>query len=543
MRISTPWMQQLGVNALLQQQTQISRTQQQLATGNELLTPADDPVAAVRILDFEANIAKTDQYQNNAETAKARLALEEAALEHGTEALMRLKDLAIQANSGALSVTDKKAIDEEVQFILQEMVGVANSKNANGEYLFAGYYSHTPPIQYNTESLEYDYWGGNIQREINISPERNIDDGDLGSEVFVDIASSGFSAEVGGKKMQSLFKTIQVFSDALNGKYETPQGKLTGTRQILTGIDYSASAANFTLTADNDPAKVANIVVNQDYSDFDAMISDINGQIATQTLSEFISVRRNGYQLELVSKSEGDTSSIQIDSVSGTFLTDMGFNDGQVGVGATLDDMGSINGGQDISAGLDYSVTPASFKLTANDNIAIDIDLTLNYPDLPTLVADINSQITAAAHQLDIEAYENGNVIGFRSLALGADSLIQIHQLDGSFLSDAGFVDQQLGKGIEQIYPETLESVIKDIGAVQERFIKTTVAVGARLRTIDNQTLQNEQFVLDMETQLSEIRDLDYVEAISRFNQQELALEAAQQSFSRIQRLSLFNFL
>ena len=46
-----------------------------------------------------------------------------------------------------------------------------------------------------------------------------------------------------------------------------------------------------------------------------------------------------------------------------------------------------------------------------------------------------------------------------------------------------------------------------------------------------------------MQTARSEVEDLDYAEAISRFQQQLLALEAAQQTFSKVQSLSLFNYL
>jgi flagellar hook-associated protein 3 FlgL len=46
-----------------------------------------------------------------------------------------------------------------------------------------------------------------------------------------------------------------------------------------------------------------------------------------------------------------------------------------------------------------------------------------------------------------------------------------------------------------------------------------------------------------VETLVSEIRDLDYAEAITRLQQELVTLQAAQQSFVRIQGLSLFQFL
>jgi flagellar hook-associated protein 3 FlgL len=42
---------------------------------------------------------------------------------------------------------------------------------------------------------------------------------------------------------------------------------------------------------------------------------------------------------------------------------------------------------------------------------------------------------------------------------------------------------------------------------------------------------------------LSAVQDVDYAEAISRLNNQQLTLQAAQQTFIKVQGLSLFNFL
>ncbi|MDY6956451.1 MAG: hypothetical protein SVO96_06190 [Pseudomonadota bacterium] len=50
MRISTAQAQSQLVQAMLDKQTQLARTQQQLATGQRLLAPADDPSAALRTL-------------------------------------------------------------------------------------------------------------------------------------------------------------------------------------------------------------------------------------------------------------------------------------------------------------------------------------------------------------------------------------------------------------------------------------------------------------------------------------------------------------
>ena len=67
--------------------------------------------------------------------------------------------------------------------------------------------------------------------------------------------------------------------------------------------------------------------------------------------------------------------------------------------------------------------------------------------------------------------------------------------------------------------------------------------MGSRLNIVESQRSINEDFDFQLEVALSETRDLDYAEAISRFNAQLVSLQAAQQSYARVQDLSLFNYL
>jgi len=60
---------------------------------------------------------------------------------------------------------------------------------------------------------------------------------------------------------------------------------------------------------------------------------------------------------------------------------------------------------------------------------------------------------------------------------------------------------------------------------------------------LDNQEGINGDAILNMKTVLSATEDLDYAEAISKFNLQTVSLQAAQQAFTQVKKLSLFNYL
>lgn len=67
--------------------------------------------------------------------------------------------------------------------------------------------------------------------------------------------------------------------------------------------------------------------------------------------------------------------------------------------------------------------------------------------------------------------------------------------------------------------------------------------IGARLNTIESTDYVNQDFKVQLETVLSDVRDLDYAAAISRFNQQLTSLQVAQQAFAKTSDLTIFRFL
>ena len=65
MRIATLQSFNLGLNAILDAQASVNKTQQQVSSGRRVLTPADDPIASTKILQLQQDLAQRDQYDRN----------------------------------------------------------------------------------------------------------------------------------------------------------------------------------------------------------------------------------------------------------------------------------------------------------------------------------------------------------------------------------------------------------------------------------------------------------------------------------------------
>ena len=232
MRISTSMMQRLAVNAMLDRQADLSKTQQQLATGRGILTPSDDPAGSTQVLRFQQEIGMTKQYQRNTERAIGRLELEESILSGISDSLHRVRELAVQGLNDTNNASNRLALAEEVRHRLDEVFKLANTKDGNGEYLFSGFRGKTEPFV-DAGGGVFNYVGDRGQRQVQISATRQVETSDSGFDLFMDIPFSG-----GGS--QDIFATIDSLATSLEAN--APNGN------SLTDID-SALENMFTARA------------------------------------------------------------------------------------------------------------------------------------------------------------------------------------------------------------------------------------------------------------------------------------------------------
>ena len=88
-----------------------------------------------------------------------------------------------------------------------------------------------------------------------------------------------------------------------------------------------------------------------------------------------------------------------------------------------------------------------------------------------------------------------------------------------------------------------VEATLLKLDAAITSVSKTRSEIGARLNTIDNIDNLHQDVDLVSKDILSQLQDVDFAEAVSRLSLESFLLEASQQSFAQINRLSLFNQL
>lgn len=182
MRVSTGMIYQLGLDAMQRQQSSLLDTQQHIASNKRVMKPSDDPVAAARSVQTAQARALNAQYGANQAAARDSLALGESTLGNIGDLLQDARTLLINAGDGSLTDKDRASLGDELQAKLQQLIGLANSRDSTGGYLFSGYQQNVQPFTPDAGGALYN--GDQGRRELQVGAGRTIAISENGSELF-----------------------------------------------------------------------------------------------------------------------------------------------------------------------------------------------------------------------------------------------------------------------------------------------------------------------------------------------------------------------
>lgn len=256
-RITTAYLFQKTAVDIARKQFDVSEIQNQISTGKRINKPSDGPAETARIIDLNQAIGRIDQFQRNSIFANQRLGLEDATLTSVNNSLQRVRDLALQANSGSQTGETRAIIRAEVEQRLQELLDYANARDGNGNYLFSGSKSRTEPFTQTSSGVAYN--GDQNQLSLKVSGNRTIVASESGYDIFVnikngngDFVTSSIAANTGdgvitvGSVIDNATFQANDFSIAFTSPTTFDVVNNTSATTILAGQTYvSGQAINF----------------------------------------------------------------------------------------------------------------------------------------------------------------------------------------------------------------------------------------------------------------------------------------------------------
>ncbi len=432
MRISTALMAELSLNAMNRQQAELSQTQLKISTGQALLSPSDNPYASSRALGLEESIATFEQYQVNAGYARDRLVTEEGVLEGVGNVLQRVRELALNATSDSQTAESRRFIAAEVRQLYDQMLSLANSTDANNEYLFAGYQGKTKPFVPNANTGRVEYKGDGGQRFLKVGPSTNIAVSDSGETVFYNIRNG-------------------------NGTFVTEADQ------------------NNTGTGIIDPGSVLGSYVPEDYT--------------IKFIATTIPPNQAGDPVEYY----------------------------------VLDRNGDV-------------VVPSAYAGSPEAVLTADI------------AANVTSGIPYEENSLIQGLDSNGAQVSISGEPAAGDVFYvnrsRYQEVFQTIKNLYTILETPINDDAERaLFHNAMNRVITDLDQALGNVLDARARVGARINVTDKQFEINESFNLQMKQTLSSVRDLDFAQAVTDLNLQLAGLQAAQSAYTKIQGLSLFNYL
>lgn len=492
MRVSTAYIFDQNLSAMLNKQAELGKTQLQVSTGNRILNPSDDPAGSVQILNLQREVSLSEQYLSNATKAENKQSSEEGVLDSATSMLQRIRELAVQGLNPTNTQADKQAVAIEVKQLNQQLLALANTRDSNGDYLFSGFKSNTQP--YGT--INGDYQGDEGQRNIKVGEGVLIETNDPGNRVF--------EAPLISTTTTTTLTPVVTANVANTGDSYVAVSNYTGGTDVFSetftfdGTNYvDGAGALYPYTAPG-PASF-----------------NLTAPPMTVTFSDTPAI---GDELTVTNGSGSGQATITVDSGAGETFSPISFTYQAEIIADPLALPTPIVG------------VPARYQITDGTNTE-----TVDYVDgMSVDLGKLNPNFTSLTVKLTGAPAEGDAIVIERAETQVSQSMFKTIENFANAL-----IANDVGPNSSPNNGDFLTNISASLGVV----IDTRAKVGSRLNSIDQQNQINEGISVGMQKALSEIKDLDYAEAISRLSLQMTGLQAAQQSFAKVQGLSLFNYL
>lgn len=186
MRISTSQIHLSGIQSILEQQSKLTQEQLRIASGKRISKPSDDPIAASHIVSLNEQVGNSERFIENANIAETKLNLQENVLSNVTNVLQRLRELQIQAANDSIGSVGRQAVRDEMQERMDELLGLVNTQDSDGNFMFSGFQTKTKPFVKDA-SGQYQYNGDAGQRFVEVSEGLKIPITDSGFDLFENI--------------------------------------------------------------------------------------------------------------------------------------------------------------------------------------------------------------------------------------------------------------------------------------------------------------------------------------------------------------------
>ena len=182
------------LSALSQTQQQINTDLADIASGQSVNSPSDNPAAAAILVRNAGQTAEADQFKRSVSSISGEMQNADSALSSVVTALQRAISLGTEGANGTMNSANRNALANEVQGIQSQLVSLANL-SYQGNFVFAGTATQTAPyVLDSTSASGVKYVGNDTVNKVTVGSSLTVDANIPGSQLFSAAGSDVFAA-------------------------------------------------------------------------------------------------------------------------------------------------------------------------------------------------------------------------------------------------------------------------------------------------------------------------------------------------------------
>ncbi|HEX16212.1 MAG TPA: flagellar hook-associated protein 3 [Deltaproteobacteria bacterium] len=143
-RVSDQMMVSTALYNLRRNSRDLFRLQVMAASGRKILTPADDPLGAIKVMGFHSQLARFEQYGRNIEHGLSWLSYTESVLSDLEGVISRAREIAVSQSSDTADAESRRECAPIVRELREQVLQLANAKFGD-RYIFAGLKNDSAP--------------------------------------------------------------------------------------------------------------------------------------------------------------------------------------------------------------------------------------------------------------------------------------------------------------------------------------------------------------------------------------------------------------
>ena len=250
MRLSTNTIFETSTGRISDLQSTLVKMQVQIQTGSRITTPSDDPVGTSKALGLGNARSANESLAANRSNARDPLQFSEGVLTSVSSLLESVQDVALTASTATTSDVDRKLMAAQLSSHLDQLIGLANTTDATGAPIFAGYRTGVDAFTRTPTGVQYN--GDQGQRTIQVDNDRVLAVSESGDKIFQSKGNDVFATLTG------LINLLQVPTD-------TPAAK----EAMIAGV----KAANVSITATKEVVLTARTGIGSRLKEIDSLDS------------------------------------------------------------------------------------------------------------------------------------------------------------------------------------------------------------------------------------------------------------------------------